>query len=108
MTLTYSRSPLLVFTQLSEKQQAEIRKNYFAEDSDCYSTQYAILKGYKEQTIPLPVSMFEPTENNHFTHAILMNGIFMGYYITFAKNWQECIIAKKFISTSIINNLMIQ
>ena len=92
MTRNYSRTSPISFDELTEIQQAEVVSIYGFEKSDCHQTNYVLLDGEA-----LPLNMFMRTnKGNNFTHGIYSIGFFAGYFITFSKDCQSCVIAYKY------------
>ena len=92
MTRNYSRTSPVCFNELTETQKAKVISNYGFENSDCHQTSYVLLNGEA-----LPLNMFMKTDKgNNFTHGIYSLGVFAGYFITFSKDCQSCVIAYKY------------
>jgi len=94
MTTSYNRSQTYSFDELTTEQQNWIQSTYFDELSDCHSTMYVILNRCKNE--PLPLSMFMRVDKNNFTHGVYSTSAFDGYFITFDRCNEYCVIAHKY------------
>jgi hypothetical protein len=94
MTATYNRTSIFNFYELPVSLQAEILED--REESDAYSTSYAVLKDEDNNKIALPLDMFIRTEKNNFTHGIYGQTYFSAYYLTLSKCGTEGVIAYKY------------
>ena len=91
MTTNYNRTKLYSFSELSKEQQEYILENY----KEAQETKYVVCQ-YKGNETALPVDMFSQTPfSNKFTHGVYANTTFSGYYLTFANNGKEAVVAYK-------------
>jgi len=102
MTTNYNRSQIYSFDELSENQQLQTMTDNCLELSDCHSTSFVKFSPTnftnKANNVPtfLPLSMFMRTNNNKFTHGIYGTSAFDGYFITFDRQNEYCVIAHKY------------
>jgi len=102
MTTNYSRSQIYSFDELTENEQLEIMNTQGFELSDCHSTSFVKLIRTNctnpVNNVPefLPLSMFMRVDNGKFTHGIYSTSAFDGYFVTFDRHNEYCVIAHKY------------
>jgi hypothetical protein len=88
MTSSYVRSELLSYYDLDENLQAQIAKDN-DNDDNIFDDMYVIDPCDKNDVLPL--SMFECTNNNNFTHGIYGQSYFSAYTITLSR-YNDCAV----------------
>lgn len=101
MTTSYNRSQVYYFDELNDPQKEQVKNDYCLEDSDCYSNSFVKFNRKNVGAEFIPMDMFIRTNlhgntPNNFTHGIHSTSAFDGYFITFNRSNDECVIAHKY------------
>lgn len=100
MTSTYNRSQIYDASELDNNQKAQVMNDFCFEESDFYSASYAKFQPKNRSAEFIPLNMFIRTnlhgnKPNSFTHGVYGLSAFDGYFVTFNRSNDECVIAHK-------------
>jgi hypothetical protein len=95
MTRNYNRSEILSYYDLTDEQKQDTANVYYLTDEQAEQDNYVLIT-FKGKTEAVPLSFFERTEKNNFTHGIFTDTYYSGYFITLSRCNTEAVIAYKY------------
>lgn len=95
MTRNYNRSEVLNYFDLSGEHKEDTANVYYLTEEQAEEDLYVLIT-FKGKTEVIPLSFFERTNGNNFTHGIFTDSYYSGYFLTLSRCGQEAIIAYKY------------
>jgi hypothetical protein len=95
MTRNYNRSEILSYYDLTDEQKLDATDIYFLTDEQAEADSYVLIE-FKGKTEAVPLSFFERTDGNNFTHGVFTDSYYSGYFITLSRCNTEAVIAYKY------------